>query len=444
MPAGTAIDDHRAQAGEPGHDELGPQTLQRNRRLWHWLIAGFVLFWLIVTSGAIFPLLVQGTDPDLTPEQRGQLRLLLLPCLAMVPVLFALRFRGMVSVFLRNPILIMLIFWIWLSILWSVDPEITARRALSFTANTILACYLVLHRDLDWLLKILSWCMLILLASSLVFILLLPELGALRDESGGVRGLNGAFNHKNAMGETIVFSLIIFFAAYKKKVIGNALCIGGYLVALALLVPTGAATSIVVALLILAIHAGFLTERLPFEQRVMLFAFATALACLVIGVVFANIDAVFAALGRDATLTGRTEIWPFVLQKSAERPILGYGFLSFWEMEANAIYVMGVFQWAVPSTHSGYLEVLLGLGWIALALLIAFLFTIGFRLAAGSKHLEPGVAALAVPSLAYYLTFNLVESAFFVSKGLSWIVIVSVFLLLTPGFATIRRAATDG
>ncbi|MDH3659036.1 MAG: hypothetical protein OEU92_03225, partial [Alphaproteobacteria bacterium] len=268
--AKTVLDQSPAPTRGPERDGERPFAGGGTNRLWQWFIVGFVLFWLVVTSGAIFPLVVQGTEPDLTPAQRAQLRLLILPCLAMVPLLVFLRFRWMVSLFLRNPVLIMLILWISLSIIWSIDAETSARRVLSFTANTLIAGYLVLHRDLAWLLKVLSWCMLILLLASLVFILLFPALGALPGTSGLVRGLNGAFLHKNSMGETIVFSLIIFFAAYRTQAVRKSISLGGYCLALALLVPTGAATSIVVALIILALQIWLLTDRLSFELRATL------------------------------------------------------------------------------------------------------------------------------------------------------------------------------
>ena len=440
----VAVDERPSQTSGLGHHGPGAAAAGRTSRLWRWYIVGFVIFWLIVTSGAIFPLLVQGTEPDLSDGQRAQLRLLLLPCLAMPPLLVVLRFRGMVSLLLRNPVVVLLVLWIALSVLWSVDADLTARRALSFTANTLIACYLVLHRDLDWMLKVQSWCMLILLLASLAFILLFPALGALADDRGLVRGLNGAFVHKNSMGETIVFSLIIFFAAYKKQAVPNVISLGGLLLALLLLVPTGAATSIVVALFVLLIQAWLLTERMPFEHRLTLFAFAVALACLVVGAAVLNIDLVFALLGRDATLTGRTDIWPYVLHMSAQRPVVGYGYASFWEMEAIASYVKDRFQWSIPTAHNGYLDVLLGLGWIGLALLIAFFCTMIFRLITRARHLEPGVLAFALPSLVYYLIFNLVESAFFSSSGLSWIVMVTAVFLLTPGLPAIRAAAVRG
>ena len=173
-------------------------------------------------------------------------------------------------------------------------------------------------------------------------------------------------------------------------------------------------------------------------------AFAGAAALFITGVIIINLDAALGALGRDTTLTGRTDIWPYVLHMSAERPILGYGYAAFWEMEAFARHVLDRFQWSVPTAHNGYLDILLGLGGVGvggLGLTLAFILSMGFRLIARFRRFEPGVVVFALPSLAYYLLFNLVESAFFNSSGLSWIIMVITFLLLTPGLAAIKEKA---
>ena len=56
-----------------------------------------------------------------------------------------------------------------------------------------------------------------------------------------------------------------------------------------------------------------------------------------------------AAVGRNATLTGRTEIWASLLPDVMRQPFLGYGFGSFWTMTRRAGHDIG-------EAHSGYLE----------------------------------------------------------------------------------------
>ena len=71
-------------------------------------------------------------------------------------------------------------------------------------------------------------------------------------------------------------------------------------------------------------------------------------------------------MGRDSTLTGRTEIWTHVLWV-AGNPLLGTGFESFWlgDRLANVWSIMP----GIQEAHNGYLEVYLNLGWIGVTLL---------------------------------------------------------------------------
>jgi O-antigen ligase len=334
--------------------------------------------------------------------------------------------------------LVVLMLCITLSIVWSVDGALTSKRVLTFIANTLIAVYLVLDRDFKWLLGVLSWCMLILLLGSALTVLLLPELGMIPDEQGGGRGVNGLFVHKNPLGEAIVLSLIIFFAAFRTRAVAPLISVGGFVIALLLLLPAGSAASLAVAILVLMIQAWFSISRLPLRQRLVLLAFASALGLLVLGAIILNLEAVLAAFGRDATLTGRTDIWAYAWQMSEKRPLLGYGYGIFWEVDAYAQYIKDTFKWSIASAHNGYLDIMLGLGWLGLALAVAFMGTMAFRLIARSRDLEPGVLVFALPTLVYTIAFNLLEAKMFNPRGLGWLVVVIAFLLLTPRLRAIR------
>lgn len=427
QPIGTAV-------GQLPAGTLPHVPSRRQNRLWRWAVDGFVFFWLITTSGAIFPLLTLGDGAELDEAARAKLRLLLLPSLAMAPILVLSRFRAVTTLLLRNHALWLIMFWIGLSVVWSFAPEVSSRRALGFAVNTLIACYLVVDRDFDSILRTLSWTLLLLLVASLVFIVGLPTLGAMLDG----RGLRGAFIHKNLMGETIVLALIVFIAALRRGAWPRYLGVSGFALALALLVPVGAASSTVVALLVLAVHVYLLSERLRFDLRFMVLAFAAALGCLLIGLLVVNIETVFAAFGRDTTLTGRTDIWPYILHMSEQRPLLGYGYNCFWDVEAFAGYVMDRFQWSIPSTHNGYLETLLGLGWIGLGLALAFIATMAYRLITQARRLEAGLWTFALPILVYFLSLNITESSMFSSSSISWIIVVIAALQLTPRLEAIR------
>lgn len=72
--------------------------------------------------------------------------------------------------------------------------------------------------------------------------------------------------------------------------------------------------------------------------------------------------------GRDATLTGRTEVWTSLLPVVMGSPIVGQGFGGFWTSKTRDLY-------KISGAHSGYLDVLLGIGFVGLILVSLFLLS---------------------------------------------------------------------
>jgi exopolysaccharide production protein ExoQ len=79
-----------------------------------------------------------------------------------------------------------------------------------------------------------------------------------------------------------------------------------------------------------------------------------------------NIKYFASSAGRDATLTGRTEVWASLLPVAMRRPLLGSGFGGFWTPATKDLF-------RISGAHSGYLDVLLGLGFVGLFLTSIFL-----------------------------------------------------------------------
>jgi exopolysaccharide production protein ExoQ len=72
-------------------------------------------------------------------------------------------------------------------------------------------------------------------------------------------------------------------------------------------------------------------------------------------------------VGRDQTLTSRTDIWAQLLPYVKRQPILGTGFGAFWTSQRAA-------DVEVNEAHNGYLEVLLQMGAVGLFISCMFLF----------------------------------------------------------------------
>jgi hypothetical protein len=77
------------------------------------------------------------------------------------------------------------------------------------------------------------------------------------------------------------------------------------------------------------------------------------------------------AVGRDATITGRTDIWRMTITLTPNR-LLGAGFESFWLGDRLAA-MWKVYYNHPNQAHNGYLEVFLNLGWVGVLLLACIL-----------------------------------------------------------------------
>ena len=87
--------------------------------------------------------------------------------------------------------------------------------------------------------------------------------------------------------------------------------------------------------------------------------------------ILTNRDMLFSLLDKDPSLTGRTELWPYVIDAIMRRPLLGWGFTAFWSpLNPYSIEISNLVRWGVPEAHNGLLQALLDVGVIGTALLM--------------------------------------------------------------------------
>ena len=74
-------------------------------------------------------------------------------------------------------------------------------------------------------------------------------------------------------------------------------------------------------------------------------------------------DRILELLGRDASLTNRTELWDVVLAQVTD-PIVGAGFMSFWTGARMQAIWDGMGRAGINQAHSGYIEQYMNLGFV--------------------------------------------------------------------------------
>lgn len=77
-------------------------------------------------------------------------------------------------------------------------------------------------------------------------------------------------------------------------------------------------------------------------------------------------------LGKDMTLTGRTEFWPQLIDKINASPFFGYGYGGFWQtwkgIDDPAFHISTKNGFRPPQAHNGFIEMGLQVGWFGLGL----------------------------------------------------------------------------
>jgi exopolysaccharide production protein ExoQ len=159
----------------------------------------------------------------------------------------------------------------------------------------------------------------------------------------------------------------------------------------------------------LAAFAGLLWMK---NHRIKLGAntMATVIACImVLGILQplvggAAVQSFTSAVGRNSTLTGRTEIWAGLIPDVMQSPILGYGFGSFWTEARRIAHDIG-------EAHNGYLEVCLEAGMVGLLLTAIFLLSF-CRKAERQLAYDYDWGCLCLCYLLMAVIHNITESSF--------------------------------
>jgi exopolysaccharide production protein ExoQ len=220
---------------------------------------------------------------------------------------------------------------------------------------------------------------------------------------------------KNAFGKfaAIAFLLALHEVLYRglRRALGMiVLVIGGIVLFL-----TNSKTSIGLAFI-----AAFLAGFTLMTRKMMRISPAIVVFIIVTLLVFFR-DQVGWLVFQDATFSARTIIWDFVFYEIGRRPLLGWGFNSFWLAGPDAPSIVDASGWVklMPNAHNGYLDTMLELGPVGLALLVIFIMT---TLHAIGRVANPDPArAWVMLSLAIFMIFhNLLETSWLHSGEFGW------------------------
>ena len=361
--------------------------------------------------------------PLLDPLQTGGdsnpvLRLMWLPIYGLIAALAALRVQKLAQYWLPAAMFGLLIGWAFASASWSLFPQISERRAIAVAVTTLFGLYLAAAYSGRMLSEVLAGSFQVLALGSYFVCLAVPSLGVHHDVNAGL--WRGLWYEKNQMGATMVYGALAAVTAAILSPPRRPLWIATLVLCVGLIVMTRSATS---ALALAVVMCG--VAVLSFMRR----GPAGAIAAVWIGVTFATLlgavvvlapEALYQALGKDPTLTGRTQIWQLVERASDKAPLLGYGFAAFWDVKsAPANWIREQLQWVVPTAHNGWLDLKIQLGAIGVAMFGALLASSMIAGLVRRDYLKDSYFALLF--LAVYSLTILSESFILAHNSLPWV-----------------------
>ncbi len=295
----------------------------------------------------LFSLLLLQYHRKLLSACRGNVLLMLLPCLASV------------------------------SALWSQAPSRSAILGIVAVINTLFALYIEDRFSGREQAKLFLFVGVVAAVSSILTVAFIPSAGIDQKGITGDFGVawQGIFPHKNVMAIIMNYFLVTAITfpfegnARLKRLIASSLF-------LSLIVLSQSRTGWIVAGLCITFVTLIRVQRRTRGPERMLWL-CMLLSITVGAAMFVYLDGqeVLPILGKSATMTNRTVVWAAGLQSALKRPVMGFGYSAFWlgfqGESANTALMAN--DPGLMNAENGILQLLLELGLVGIVVLLVVL-----------------------------------------------------------------------
>ncbi|WP_292258789.1 O-antigen ligase family protein [Brevundimonas sp.] len=399
-----------------------------------WERAAAIVVIVMLTGALVGPVFAP------TQEETPILRLVWLPIYGIIAGLIALRADRMARAWPAMIALMSVVGLAYASKYWSIDPATTSRRVIALAITGAFAVYLGAVFRGAALPRLLTLATLLMGLGSVVMVFAFPAIGVHQDVNAGL--WRGLWYEKNQMGLVMVAGATAASALLASGDPRRIMPIVTLALTSALVLATQSKTSLLCLMIGVGLPAGLWTLRRggPAFSVVMVWL-AVVAACAGAWLWFSHSSAILEALGKDPSLTGRTDIWASLMRRVAERPWTGYGYSAFWIRGSEpAAFVRHETDWPVPSAHNGWIDVLVQLGWPGVVLVGGLTaLTAGLTiLRLGGSGLREGGWGLAY--LCVFVLLSLSESILIHHQDLPWVLFLAILTRALTADPAPRRA----
>jgi exopolysaccharide production protein ExoQ len=339
-----------------------------------------------------------------------------------------------------------------LSIIWSDYRQWTVAAAFLSIVTAVGALSLAVTFTLPHILRLLGHALRIILAASILFELVVsvlvrhPFTPWWTNYSGAkihpaeywsrdllLKGdrIQGIMGNSDLLGFVALIGVIVFAIEFSSRSMKRGW--SGFWIVVALtdialtrsgtVIVSGVVVAVAAVVLVLLRHAGTVRAR----RTVSIASIVVILLGIAGAIVFQG--QLLRLLNKSTTLTGRTDIWGEVIKLASQRPVLGWGWISYWVPGLppfnRRVFNIGGIQYL--QAHDAWLDLWLQLGIIGVIVFAAFALSALVRswaLGVDRPQIGPGesghydaVTLLPVLILIALLAQSIAESRLLIEYG---------------------------
>ncbi len=331
-----------------------------------------------------------------------------------------------------NKFFIAFVALVLLSTAWSIEPAITLTRFFAILTICLVCggCVLVGWYERRFQ-EIVRSFLTALMVGSLIYGIIAPDLAK---EHGTNISLAGAWcglmTQKNEFGHAASIAVFVWLHGFLTKEVKFRYFALGFGSAATCLILSRSSTSLFSAvfscMLLLLLLRGQKGKRRYTAFIVAVFAAMILLYSLAVLSIIPGLDFLLQPLigltGKDATFSGRTQIWAVIREHISQRPLLGTGYGAYWigplPRSPSSVFITRQSNFYPTEAHNGYLDIINDLGYIGLLCLLGFLLVF-LRQSLALLRIDYKQGTLYLALLFGELINNLTESDWFGSGGVA-------------------------
>lgn len=375
----------------------------------------FVIISLFFYTGGIAPFISETHSLYPVKEELPKI------CVAITLLLICARWERVINIIVREKFLWLLLAIALASPLWSDIPMITLEEVVPLVRVTIFGVYFATRFRISEQLRLLAWTFSIAVALCLLFGLVLKSYGVVgmgyvgnMEDVVHTGAWRGIYVHKTVLGTMMCLSSLVFlFNIFIERRYRLFMSVGFVLSIYVLLCSTTKAALgiLLFIIIILPIYKAF---RWNYNILLPLWIFLLFLSGIILVFTINSAETIVTSIGKDITISGRTEFWPLIIEKIQLRPWFGYGYLSFWYggWESQVADIWRELKWGFepPHAHNGFLEICLSFGLIGLSLFIFSFLNYIFRAFRWLRIIKTPEGLVPIVYFTFTLLLNLTES----------------------------------